>query len=329
MRKLIAMMLFLLLLCGTVFAEDTAEESADFSWDDLAQLLELLQSFGENTEPVQMAPVDYESSVVTAGALEAKYLTHGEFDVSFIEEETEETWEKYLAYYPTELEQSDRIWPVIVMVNGSGVLASNYPAVFQHYASWGFVVIGNEHDSSWQGDSSDASLAWLLNENSNPESVFYQRIDLNAIGIVGHSQGGVGVFNAITVQPHCDLYKCAVALSPTSERVAEAIGWHYDTSKVSSPVLMFAGTEGWFETESVIPLEDMNTMYDRIPVGKAMARRIGAEHGQMLYSADGYVTAWFMWHLRGDEEAALAFIGENPEIAENPLYQDQRISLSK
>lgn len=329
MKKLIALMLALLLLCGVAFAEETTGESEELSWDDLVQLLELFQSLGENAEPMQMAPVDYESSVITDSALEAKYLARGQYDVSFIEEETEKAWEKFIAYYPTVLEQNDRIWPVIVMVNGSGVLASNYPAVFQHYASWGFVVIGNEHDSSWQGDSSDASLAWLMNANSNPESVFYQRIDLNAIGIVGHSQGGAGVFNAITAQPHCDLYTCAVALSPTSERVAEAIGWHYDTTKVSAPMLMLAGTEGWFETESVIPLENMNTMYDRIPVGKAMARRIGAEHGQMLYSADGYVTAWFMWHLRGDEEAALAFIGENPEIAVNPLYQDQRISLGE
>ena len=38
-------------------------------------------------------------------------------------------------------------------------------------------------------------------------------------------------------------------------------------------------------------------------------RRIGAEHGQMLYIADGYVTAWFMWQLQGDEEASKAFIG--------------------
>lgn len=38
-------------------------------------------------------------------------------------------------------------------------------------------------------------------------------------------------------------------------------------------------------------------------------RRIGAEHGQMLYIADGYVTAWFMWQLQGDEEASKAFNG--------------------
>lgn len=47
----------------------------------------------------------------------------------------------------------------------------------------------------------------------------------------------------------------------------------------------------------------------------------------MLYKAQGYVTAWFMWQLQGDEEAAKAFIGEDPEIMSNKLYQDQQINI--
>lgn len=44
----------------------------------------------------------------------------------------------------------------------------------------------------------------------------------------------------------------------------------------------------------------------------------------MLYSADGYMTAWFCWQLKGDEKAAKAFRVDG-EIMSNPLYQDQRI----
>ena len=39
------------------------------------------------------------------------------------------------------------------------------------------------------------------------------------------------------------------------------------------------------------------------------------------------MTAWFMWQLQGDEEAAKAFVGENPEIMNNGLYQDQKINI--
>lgn len=42
----------------------------------------------------------------------------------------------------------------------------------------------------------------------------------------------------------------------------------------------------------------MISMYDKISSKKVMMRRVGVEHGQMLYSADGYVTAWFMWQLQ-------------------------------
>lgn len=53
---------------------------------------------------------------------------------------------------------------------------------------------------------------------------------------------------------------------------------------------------------AMISLEDgMNKLYDFVvdsPL-KVMARRVGAKYGEMLYSADGYVTAWFMWHLQG------------------------------
>ncbi len=50
-------------------------------------------------------------------------------------------------------------------------------------------------------------------------------------------------------------------------------------------------------------------------------------HDDMLYKAEGYVTAWFMWQLQGDAEAAKAFTGDNPEIMQNNLYQDQKIDI--
>ena len=71
----------------------------------------------------------------------------------------------------------------------------------------------------------------------------------------------------------------------------------------------------------------MNEMFNKIPASdKAMARRIGADHGMMLYTADGYATAWLMWQLQGDQEAAKAFTGDNPELLNNLLYQDQKIN---
>ncbi len=42
----------------------------------------------------------------------------------------------------------------------------------------------------------------------------------------------------------------------------------------------------------------------------------------MLARSDGYMTAWMLWQLCGDEEAAEVFIGEAAEILHNNNWQD-------
>ncbi|HJC21574.1 MAG TPA: hypothetical protein H9707_07410 [Candidatus Butyricicoccus avicola] len=58
-----------------------------------------------------------------------------------------------------------------------------------------------------------------------------------------------------------------------------------------------------------------------------MLRRKDTPHNETLYAANGYVTAWFIWHLQDDDEAAKAFAGDNAEIYMNGLYQDQHANL--
>lgn len=274
------------------------------------------------TEPEIMAPESYETTVATGGEIEKHYLSHGIHDVSYFEEETDEKWAKYEIYYSADIKESNEEYPVIVMSNGSGVRASRYAAIFEHYASWGFIVIGNEHDTAFAGDSSDASLDYLIKANDDANSVLYQKVDLENVGIVGHSQGGVGVFNAITRQSNGGMYKAAVSLSPVGEDTAKALNWTYEPEKITIPMMVLAGTE-----KDVITIEDLQKMYSHITSDKVMAVRSNTNHPEMLYSADGYVTAWFMWQLQGDEEAAKAFEGKDAEILNNKMYQDIKNDL--
>ena len=64
--------------------------------------------------------------------------------------------------------------------------------------------------------------------------------------------------------------------------------------------------------------------YNSIPdeVQKVRARAVGAEHEQMLMRSDGYMTAWMLYQLMDDAEAASAFIGEEAEILHNSNWQD-------
>lgn len=290
-------------------------------------LLILFAAFVFRIFTAPMVPRNYTKTVKTGAGIEAAYLKNGSYQVSYTEAEAPGDWKKYEIYYPSILLQSKTAFPVVVLVNGTGVFGSKYKALFRHLASWGFIVLGNEDPSTCTGDSADAVLAYLLEENERADSIFYQKVDRNKIGISGHSQGGAGVFNAVTANAHSGLYQTAVALSPTNEETANELQMAYDIKKLAIPTLMLAGTKGDFETKLVIPLEQMKKMFEKLDVPKVMARKTGCEHGQMLYAADGYVTAWLMWQLKGDKRAAQAFLGEDAEILTNPLYQDQKILL--
>lgn len=267
-------------------------------------------------------PDNYTKTVDTGGEIEAKYLSMGAHEVKYTEAEAPGDWKKFEAFYPAGLETEENTYPVVVFANGTGVAASKYKALFRHMASWGFIVLGSEDPSTCTGASAEAALVWLLEQNSDPDSVFYQKVDRSHIGISGHSQGGVTVFNAVSEQPHGGLYTCAVSLSPTEWALAAAIGLDYDPSKMTAPTLILAASEN-----DVITPDGVNGLADVIPAGTVRALRPGMDHGKMLYSADGYVTAWFMWQLQGDQNAAKAFVGERPEILDNPLYQDVAVNF--
>lgn len=267
-------------------------------------------------------PNNYTKATGTGGEIEAKYLSMGAHDVKYTEAEAPGDWKKFEAFYPAGLELGEETYPVVVFANGTGVAASKYKALFKHLASWGFIVLGSEDPSTCTGASAEAVLVWLLEQNSDPDSVFYQKVDAGRIGISGHSQGGVAVFNAVSKQPHGERYTCAVSLSPTERALAMAIGLDYDPSKMSVPTLILAASEN-----DVITPDGVKGLTDAIPAATAAALRSGMDHGRMLYSADGYVTAWFMWHLQGDQNAAKAFVGDDAEILTNPLYQNQQVEM--
>ena len=283
-----------------------------------------LKKIWTNILTAPMTPENYIIEVMTGGDLEAKYIASGRYETSYFEADYLENADikKIEVWYPTELETNSTKYPVVLFINGTGVSASRYRPVFEHLASWGFIAIGNEDPSTREGKKADATLSWLLAANEDETSIFYHRIDTNNIGITGHSQGGVGVFHAINETEHKELYKCAVSLSPTQEDMAEALKMPYDSSKTAIPVMILAGAPN-----DVISLEGLNDMVKKISAGVVAARRSNTDHGQMLYSGDGYVTAWFMWQLQGDETAAAAFLGENAEILHNANWQDVMINF--
>ncbi|MDD3409184.1 MAG: alpha/beta hydrolase [Eubacteriales bacterium] len=276
---------------------------------------------------------NYAQTVQTGGELEAKYLQNGTHDVSYKEASVMQSFGKYEIWYPSDLETGDAQYPVVIFCNGTGVKASKYTAVMKHLASWGFVVMATEEEYSWNGFGAEMCLRFAMKMNAQEQvhdwksNPFLGKLDLEHIGVSGHSQGGVGVINAATNIKHASMVKAVFAASPTWPELATALEWDYDASKLTVPTFLLAAT-GKTDSETICPLAGLQKIYDTIPdsTAKLMTRRNDGDHGNMLYSADGYMTAFFLWQLQGDEEAARAFTGENAEILSNTHYQDTQIS---
>lgn len=285
------------------------------------------------------------------GVIEEKYAALGEYEISSVQFDAgDDICKNYSVWYPKEMENGTKIYPLVLMVNGTGAKASASSAGFHHLASWGFIVVGNEDENTRTGESAATTLDYMLALNEDSQSVFYEHIDTENIGIAGHSQGGVGVINAVTQQENGNNYKAICAQSATSSAVAYALnfldgelggGWSCDTSTLSIPTFMVAGTgnadagnvqenrlelvEG--ETQGICPLWWLRECYDAMPdsIPKVIGRLVGKDHGDIPHSADGYMTAWFMYWLQDNEEAGKAFFGENAEIKTNENWQDVQI----
>ena len=277
-------------------------------------------------------PENYTDTVKTGGEIEAKYLAMGSYEVEHLESATVSSLEKFEVYYPKDIYNLGKV-PVVIFLNGTGTPASKYPALQEHLASWGFITIANEENNSFYGEGVELSIRYLLfadtYSSNDDESPLKGHIDFDNIGVTGHSQGGIGVINGITIHPHSDMIKAAVMLSSTETDMAKAFLWDSDSSLIHANTLMIGSTG---QTDSAIsPLESMQKTYQNITddVVKVLARRNDCDHGEMLYYADGYVTAWFMYYLQGDEEAGKAFFGDNPELSANKLYQDIMINMNE
>lgn len=327
MKQFFAMLLALVLVLS-VMLPALAEEQAEDGEIDWEALLALVSDRGEH----------YWDFTATGQPLEKKYTALGEHEVEYAEFAlADEQAQKMEVWYPADPNDQES-WPVVIFVNGTGAKASGYQANFRHMASWGFIAVGNEDENTRTGASAEATLTKLLSENENPDSVLYGKIDPARIGLTGHSQGGVGVFNAAAKQPHGSQYAALFTVSGTSPYWGQegvfGLDWAYDLTDIHVPVFMGAGT-GYFdagtadsfeatEGQGICPLWALEMNFQALPdtIVKGYARKADIDHGDTLNGFDGYMTAWFLWHLCGDGEAAQVYTGENPELAQNSLYQD-------
>lgn len=228
------------------------------------------------------------------------------------------------------MENSDKQYPLVIMVNGRTLTAESYRPVFEHLASWGFIVYGDENKDSNTGRTSSLGLDFMLRQSADQNSLFYGHIDTANIGISGHSQGGAGALNAATSYENSHLFTSIHTASGASLWASEQGEYLlYDMSKLNIPYFMMAGTR---QTDHFLVSSPKSMMenYQQMPDGVAavMARRKDIDHADALEYGDAYMTAWFRYTLMNDREASKVFLGDDAELVNNPSWTDvQRKNL--
>ena len=260
----------------------------------------------------------------TSFPIENRYRNYGMYassDVTF-ENVNIQNVKKIKVYYPNEMVlYPGKKYPLVVMVNGTGVEYPKYEATFKHLSSWGFIVAGNDDPSTADGNSAIKTSQYMLNLNNQRGSLFFNKIDPEKIGISGHSQGGAGTFNAIT--RHGDLsknFKCAFASSATTKACMDKFKldpWRYQSELVNIPIMSVISNGN--ADKGICPLNEAKENFDKIGgnMKKVFGVRKNVDHGDMLVAHDPYMTAWFCFILKNDEEAGKAFSGQDAEFLRN------------
>jgi len=232
----------------------------------------------------------------------------------------------YTVYYP---EGTEGNLPVIFWGNGSWETHTTYSSLLRHFASWGFVVVGNEDTAVGTGEAISIMAEATRIQNDNPESPIYRLLNTDKMALAGHSQGAGGSVNAAYRYGISNLFRAVATAALPQISVADPEDV-YDISKIDIPIFMVAGTQ--FLDSIISPRKAMYENFDAIVNSpqKVISRRLYTDHNEIQEECGGalgsYFTAWFLYQLTGDAEAGAVFSLDG-ELAGNKNWVDTRIEM--
>lgn len=280
----------------------------------------------QNKPNLSKITTDFQNKVQSQFEIERHYNQKGTLAVATQTVSANAHLPNIKIWYPSELQEKNKTYPIVIFSNGSNTPYDKYEPIFEYLASWGFVVVGDDVAHAWAGVSSSQILAYLTYQNQDKNCLFFNKLQVNNVGMAGFSQGAIGAVNAVTAFDNSHQFKALYTASQPQAKIAEGFGWKNDLSKVKIPYFLTAGTK-LFDAgnpakdpySGISPLLSLQDIFKAMPSGQltVIARRKNADHNDMGVAPIAYMTAWFRYTLMNDELASRAFVGQNPEIAKN------------
>lgn len=201
----------------------------------------------------------------------------------------------HVVFYPTELENKNDKWPVIVWANGTECAPVLYTNLLKELARNGYVVVASSKMMAADGKDQCNSIDYIFGLNENSKSQFYNKIDTSRVGAVGHSQGGRSSVNAAQQD---ERIKCVVSIAGSNVK-GEADG-------LKTPTFFITGTADLVVLSSLW----VKPAYNAVSGPAVYASLKDAVHTTCMTAPrkiSGYTVKWLDAVLKNDQTAYEAF----------------------
>jgi len=194
-------------------------------------------------------------------------------------------------------------YPVITWANGTCGEIAGYAPLLSTIASYGFVIVAS--NSTWTATAPTnmvqlRALDYAKSLNEDSESIFYQKLDLENVGAMGHSQGAMATANA-----------------DGDPRVKSVIFWNTGSSN-EKPFLNVSGERDVSTTTPASMATGANAATQPgawVYYHKVLQTGGGSTgHLVLMEQPDRVIdmaVAWWQWQLKNDAAAKKMFVGDD------------------
>ena len=246
---------------------------------------------------------------------------------------------EHTVFCPQDLSQFDAQHPLPVLVWGNGACA-NSP--FEHMnflneiASHGYLVLATgiiPMDDEWykgpmsRSEQQIESIDWAIAQNADPESPFYQKIDVKNICVSGMSCGGLQTLFNCADKRIKTLMICNSGLF-NQQNAAQAVGGMPMPSKeklkeIHTPIIYILGGK------EDIAYENGMDDFHRISHVPACAVNYPVGHGGTYREPHGgeftvVALAWLDWQLKGLKQGEKMFKGKKCDLSKRKDWTIER-----
>lgn len=239
----------------------------------------------------------------------------------------EPSLEAHTIFRPADLSAFGKKNPLPVLVWGNGA-CTNSPWEHQNFlseiASHGFLVVAIGHwpaeGERYRGAMSKSEqqiegIDWVIAQNADKNSPYYQKLDLNNIAAAGMSCGGLQTLTNAADERLKAIMICNSGsfIDPSGAVPGMPMPTKDDLKKIHTPVMYLLGgpTDIAYENgmDDFRHIDHVPAFAVNFPVGH------GGTYGQ-IHGGEFSIAAlaWLEWQLKGDKEAKAMLTGDNPGL---------------